>query len=135
MAPFQFQDTKPAVETVALLEDLRTVARHLGGASVTQDAYRHHGKFSSTAVKKRFGSWNKALAAAGLPLNSRTNLSDAELFDNLRTAWIALGRQPRRGEMQPPLSTLTHHPYVRRSEERRVGKDCRFRRWTINGSR
>jgi hypothetical protein len=114
MVDFQFQDTKPTIDTATLIEDLRAVAIRLSGESVTQDDYRRHGKFSSTVVKKRFGSWNKALIAAGLHLNSRPNVSDVELFDNLRTAWITLGRQPRRGEMQPPASKLTHHPYVRR---------------------
>ena len=63
MADFQFQDTKPTIDTGTLLEDLRAVAVHLSGKSVTQDGYRLHGKFSSTVMKKRFGSWNRALRA------------------------------------------------------------------------
>jgi hypothetical protein len=82
--------------------------------SLSQRSYRQHGRFSSTVAKKRFGSWNQALVAAGLGIGFRRDLPDEELFDNLRQVWIALGRQPRRSEMAPPLSQLTHSPYVRR---------------------
>src|SRR5439155_25537436 len=65
-------------------------------------------------VKKRFGSWNLELAAAGLNVTAVHELPDAELFDNLREVWIKLGRQPRKREMMRPFSRLTHSPYVRR---------------------
>ncbi|MBI3401651.1 MAG: HNH endonuclease [Acidobacteria bacterium] len=53
--------------------------------------------------------------AAGLAADpSRRNIPDEELFDNLREAWIQLGRQPRRSEMGPPISRFGREPYVRR---------------------
>jgi Homing endonuclease associated repeat len=102
---FQFEDTRPTIGNETILEDLRRVASELGSHTVPQNRYRDRGRFSHSVVKKRFGSWNKALRAAGLEVDpSRRNIPDDELFDNLRAAWIALGRQPRRSEMGPPVS-------------------------------
>lgn len=112
---FQFEDTRPDVSSETILEDLRLVATNLGITTLPQNKYRQLGRYSSFVVKKRFGSWNRALTAAGLHLNtSSLRLSDEDLFDNLRSAWIALGRQPRRGQMGPPVSRFGHQPYVRR---------------------
>lgn len=112
---FQFEDTRPEIASESILDDLRRVAEELGMRRVPQNRYRESGRFSSFLVKKRFGSWNRALTAAGLDLDdSRRHIPDDELFDNLRAAWIALGRQPRKGEMAPPVSRFGHDPYIRR---------------------
>ena len=112
---FRFEDTRPTIASDAILEDLRRVAAELGGRALPQNQYRERGRFSHSLVKKRFGSWNGALEAAGLALDpSRRNIPDEELFDNLRAAWITLGRQPRRSEMAPPISQFGREPYVRR---------------------
>lgn len=97
-----------------ILEDLKRVSSELGTAAVPIREYTRLGKFAQTTVKKRFGSWNRALAAAGLNVTAVHELADAELFDNLREVWIKLGRQPRKREMARPLSRFTHSPYVRR---------------------
>jgi hypothetical protein len=112
---FRFEDTRPRVTNDAILDDLRRVAADIGDSTVAQSRYRECGRFSHFVVKKRFGSWNGALIAAGLALHpSRCNIPDDELFDNLRRAWITLGRQPRQREMAAPLSQFGHHAYVRR---------------------
>lgn len=36
------------------------------------EIYRKHGRFSDSSINKRFGSWNRALAQAGLPINYQT---------------------------------------------------------------
>jgi len=111
---FEFENTKPDITTEDLITDLRRVARQLDAPSLSQNAYRAHGSFSTTAAKKRFGTWNGALGAAGLTVSQRRDIPDDELFDNLREAWIKLGRQPRKREMGSRVSRFTHHPYVRR---------------------
>lgn len=112
---FQFEDTRPTMTSEAILADLRRVAAEVGASGLKQNEYRERGRFSSTVVKKRFGSWNAAVVAAGLDVDpSRRNISDEELLDNLREAWIQLGRQPRRSEMGPPISRFGREPYVRR---------------------
>lgn len=111
---FEFEDTKPEITNEDLLADLRRVAAFLGTDVLTQRAYRHSGKYSTTAIKKRFGKWKTAVASAGFLSGSQRPIPVDELFDNLREVWIKLGRQPRKREMTVPLSKYTHHPYVRR---------------------
>jgi len=77
-----------------LLRDLRRVSRQTGGHSPSTTTYAAHGSFSAQALRQRFGSWNGALQAAGLPVRKPRKVSDADLFDNLARLWRKLGRQP-----------------------------------------
>ena len=81
---FSFEDTKPVITDRALLDDLRAIATRLGIASLPQRVYRPHGRYSTTAIKRRFGSWNAATTAAGLTAASHRNFDEAALLDNLR---------------------------------------------------
>ncbi|MEZ4272845.1 MAG: hypothetical protein R3C68_15840 [Myxococcota bacterium] len=69
-----------------LLADLRRVAADLGKKTVGQKEYRRLGTYEDTVMRRRFGSWNKALLAAGLELTHKPNLSDERLF--FRTSLI-----------------------------------------------
>jgi len=159
-----------------LLEDLVAVARTLNKSTITKEDYDKHGRFCSATIRKRFGSWNKALAKSGLAVAKRINIpieelkadllsvskklnlkhvsvsqydangrftsvtieraygtwnkalealglephignkrkSEEELFDNMATVWETLGRQPKRDELQPPLSRFSAYSYIRR---------------------
>src|SRR6266516_7231058 len=114
MSHFRFENTKPAPTNAELIADLQRVAAHLGASHVSQDAYRHLGAHSSTVMKTRFGSWNKALETAALSPAHRPNVSTEELFANVVEVWTALGRQPRKRDMSKPLSRFTADPYVTR---------------------
>jgi len=111
---FAFEDTKPVIADRDLLDDVRAVAAQLGVVSLPQRLYRLHGRYSTTAIKNRFGSWNAAVAAAGLTSAGRRDIGEGELFGNLQDVWVALGRQPRKRDMIKPVSRYTHHPYVER---------------------
>jgi len=50
-----------------LVEDLRRVAREKGGHRMTIALYTEKGRFAVNTATRRFGSWNAALEAAGLP--------------------------------------------------------------------
>jgi len=52
----------------AMIADLRAVHAELG--YINQDAYRDRGQYASCTLKKRFGSWLDACAAAGLESRS-----------------------------------------------------------------
>jgi len=78
-------------------------------------AYRASGgKFAWNTFISRFGSWNKALAQAGVSVSSRKNISDEELFANLESVWRHLGRQPRFHQFCKPLSSYPAGSYARR---------------------
>jgi hypothetical protein len=67
-----------------------------------------------STVIRRFGSWNKALLAAGLSISHEIHISDERLFKNLLVLWQHYGRQPRRGELAQKPSAISQTPYNRR---------------------
>ncbi len=160
-----------------LVDDLRRVAGQLGQRSVTREQYDDCGKFHSTTIRMRLGSWNRALQLAGLDVDKRMNISreecladlrraasqlnkncmsikeykqsgqftegpfyrhfgtwaaavnaagleisnhyfrrktDEELFQNIETVWMNLGRQPKREDMREPSSSIGPDAYRRR---------------------
>ncbi|MEW6668697.1 MAG: HNH endonuclease [Thermodesulfobacteriota bacterium] len=95
-----------------LLADLKRVAG--GRDTLTRAAYKHEGKYGADTIRRRFGSWNSALLKAGLHPGKRWRIPDEELFANLERAWIRLGRQPRRTEMDHPSSSVSKSVYEQR---------------------
>jgi hypothetical protein len=77
-----------------LLGDLRRVSRQTCDRSPSTTTYDAHGNFSSQVFGQRFGSWNAALAAAGLRVRKPRKIAETDLFENLIRLWRRLGRQP-----------------------------------------
>jgi hypothetical protein len=102
------------VTDAELLADLRRVAQLFNASAVSQPQYRKHGQYDDTTVGRRFGTWNKAILAAGLSLSNEYNITDERLFENLLILWQHYGRQPRRSELASPPSTASQTPYNRR---------------------
>jgi predicted restriction endonuclease len=73
---------------------MQRVAKETAGNSVRATIYADKGKFGVNTILRRFGSWNKALKEASLPINNVLNIPDDELFENLADVWQKLGRQP-----------------------------------------
>src|SRR3989344_7023507 len=98
-----------------LIADLRRVADELKKGSATIDEYNERGKYHSSTLARRFGSWSKVLKRAGLQMNrSPLDISEEELFQNFEEIWIKLGRQPRYTETQKPLSRYSAGTYENR---------------------
>ena len=99
-----------------LLIDLKRVANEIGKATVTRDVYRSQGEFADSTLSRVFGSWPKALEAAGLNVSAgaRRNATEEELFSNMANVWEHVGRQPRQGDFQPPISSFSDYPYTHR---------------------
>lgn len=81
--------------------------------------YSQIGKYDVSTAARRFGTWDKAVVAAGLGAANEINISDDRLFENLMLLWEYFGRQPRRAELAQPPSFISQTPYKRR-----------FRSWT-----
>jgi hypothetical protein len=75
---------------------LKRVANLINQNTATHIVYNQKGKFASDTFCRRFGSWNKALEAAGLKVVSTKNNKKEVLFENLANVWQHLGRQPVR---------------------------------------
>lgn len=98
-----------------LLTDMRDCAKRLGRETITIAEYESAGKTHPSTIQRRFGSWPKALALAGLrPSRSRIGIPDDELFENIESLWSSLGRQPRYNEVKAPASRFSAGTYENR---------------------
>jgi hypothetical protein len=98
-----------------VLDDLRSCAKLIGRNTITMDEYAVVGKAHPSLISRRFGSWPNALKLAGLqPSRSKIGITDDELFENVRSLWISLGRQPRYSEMKAPTSHFSAATYEKR---------------------
>ena len=96
-----------------LVEELRTVARHLNKACITQREFNANSVFSADAISRRFGSWRAALAKAGLAVAKLgKRYSDDECFENLLQVWVHYGRPPKHDEMKQPPSIVGPKAYI-----------------------
>ncbi len=96
-----------------LLSDVRNVANQLKKESLSAKEYDAHGAFSSSTISRRFGTWNKALLAAGIKARNAFHTKE-ELFDNLENAWMKKGGQPRKRDMNDKrLSSISSGAYLR----------------------
>ena len=77
--------------------------------------YEEIGKAHPCTIQRRFGSWPKALKLAGLqPSSSKIGITDDELFENIKSLWLSLGRQPRYSEIKKPISQFSAGTYENR---------------------
>ena len=83
-----------------LLDDLKRVSELVGSDIVKRADYERHGKYAHTSYRNHFGSWKKALEAAGLNRGRNWGSTPEELLDNLKEVWVKLGRQPKYSEIR-----------------------------------
>lgn len=72
------------VSREAYIADLHRIHAELG--YINSQSYIHHGRYSFSAIKKKFGTWHAACAAAGLESRSytgRTHHPELETVERL----------------------------------------------------
>ncbi|PCJ43631.1 MAG: endonuclease [SAR86 cluster bacterium] len=113
---FQLEKFNRNISEEELIDDLKKSFETLRKNSISFSfrSYSEIGKFSSSTISTRFGSWNKALEAAGIEVMEEKNISDVGLFLNLENVWVILGRQPVTRDMVKPLSKYSSHTYSER---------------------
>jgi len=92
--PFKVRLRARNVAATNLLADLRRVALCRRGEALTMRAYNQAGRYRASTLVRRFGSWARALEAAGLPTSRRWRVPEGDLLANLGKVWRRLGRQP-----------------------------------------
>lgn len=98
-----------------IVEELRRVAGLLNRQTLIVDDFKKHATIGADAVRARFGTWPKALRAAGLePVNHGKRYSDEDCFENLLSVWTHYGRQPRYQEMNASPSVVGGKAYMTR---------------------
>jgi hypothetical protein len=96
-----------------MLADLNRVAELLGAKTVTGEEYGTHGNFAKATLAREFGTWAKALTAAGLQSTGwKPKAREDELLQNMAAVWEHAGRQPRHSDFHPPLSRFSSNTYV-----------------------
>lgn len=112
---FQLEESLRGAPDETLLEDMRRSAKAIGRDTITIAEYGEIGKAHPCTIQRRFGSWPKALELAGLqPSRSKIGITDEELFENIKSLWISLGRQPRYAEVKTPNSQFSAGTYENR---------------------
>jgi hypothetical protein len=87
------------VSNAELLNEIKHLAKILEKTPSIKEM-DESGKYSGTTYRDRFGTWNEAVLAAGLELNTgNTELSDATLIENMRDFALALDRTPTQKAM------------------------------------
>ncbi len=98
-----------------LLELLQSTAKKLNADTITKEQFNAHTDLNASILLLRFGSWNNALAKAGLtPSPTARRYADEDYFENLLSVWTHYGHQPVYGEMQRPPSHIPPAAYLRR---------------------
>lgn len=112
---FELEESLRGTPDEELLEDMRRSAKAINKDTITITEYGEIGKTHPSTIQRRFGSWPKALELAGLqPSRSKIGITDDELFENIKSLWISLGRQPRYSEVRAPNSQFSAGTYKNR---------------------
>ncbi len=106
--------SETSIPEKSIKDDLIRVSKLVNIQSLTLGEYAKHGKYSTSAISKRWGSWNKAKEKAGLNVGRLYNTSNEAYFLNLADVWQKLGRQPKYREVTAPLSKLHVSSYERK---------------------
>jgi len=97
-----------------LIADLVRVSHDLSKKNITFRDYNATGRFSSSTLATRFGSWHGALERAGLQKSIDRNISNEALFRNIVDVWTKLGRQPKFNDLSSEVSAFSSSTYAYR---------------------
>lgn len=97
-----------------IISDLKRVANILHSNTLTKKEYDMYGKYFSSTLVKRYGSWNTILKLAGMELNLNRNITNEEMFEEIERIWILLGRQPTTTDIKNGISKFSLQSYARR---------------------
>jgi hypothetical protein len=96
-----------------LIAEIRRVHALLGKSHLIASDFVAHSIVGADAVRKRFGSWRKALKAAGVAQSNHVRrYSDEECFENLANLWTHYGAQPQYQAMNRPPSIVGPKAYI-----------------------
>jgi len=97
-----------------VMADLKRVAGIMQTETLTAREYNVHGKYHSTTLIRRYGTWNNILELAGMKANLNRNFSDEQMFEEIERIWIILGRQPTTTDVKQGISKYSLNSYSRR---------------------
>jgi hypothetical protein len=111
----RFDDSSESWNSDEIVQKLQSLARQLGRRTITQREFNEHTGIGQRPLKRLFGSYGRALEAAGLTQSpAGRRYTDDECFENLLSVWTNYGRQPNLNEMKVAPSCVGPKAYVLR---------------------
>jgi hypothetical protein len=111
----RFDASSKPISEDEVVREIQRVAQLLGVKSLSRDQFNTHARFTDNTVRNRFGSWHKAMKAAGLLTNALgKRYTDDDCFENLLSVWTQYGRAPTHDEMRGPPSLVGPKAYILR---------------------
>jgi integrase len=92
-----------------LLAALRECAEQLGAPPTQRQVDANREAPSAATYRRRFGSWTRALKAAGFPPRSQARLDREEILDRFQDTVAALGGFPTEGQFPVSRATIERH--------------------------
>jgi HNH endonuclease/Homing endonuclease associated repeat len=111
---FELEEFHRDISDDDLIADLVRVSKSLAKPKITFRDYNAAGRFSSSTIATRFGTWHDALNKAGLEKSINRNISNDDLFGNLVDVWTKLGRQPKFRDLSSDISSYSAATYSHR---------------------
>jgi hypothetical protein len=103
-----------------VLQEIRRVAESIAPKRLTLKIFLRESSVSTKMVRYHFGSWNKAVEAAGLEPNPSglhasgyKRLSDEELLEEIGRLWKQFGRRPTE-DLMNSMGNYSAGPYISR---------------------
>ena len=107
------------VSTEELIRDVKKVAIQIGKKTLTISEYDSNGKYHSSTIRRRIGSWKKVLELAELTIETRNfYIENQDYIDDLRQVAETLGK-----------TTLTCSEYESQGRYSRGKLSKRFGSW------
>jgi len=111
----RFDASTEAFTREEIVDALRRTAEAVGRPAVTKRDLREHTRISDRPIRRLFGSYRRALQAAGLEqVPGGVRYTDEECYENLLDVWTAHGRQPKISEMKSAPSSVGPKAYILR---------------------
>lgn len=111
----RFDSSNKPINKEDVIAELQKVSNQLGLKTFSQEQFNANARFTGAAVRRTFGTWRKAMDAAGLSANKLgSRYTDEECFENLLQVWTYYGRPPQHKEMSHLPSVVGPKAYVLR---------------------
>jgi len=110
------RDDAKRIQDSEIIKDIVKVFEAVKGETLTSVQFKEMGSCSLNTVIERFGSWSKALKAAGIGGTGHIGkIVDEDLYSEIERVWVLLGRQPTTIDMRRPgLSKFSLDTFMRR---------------------
>lgn len=128
-------DSRTMDEKQFIVQEIQRVARSIAPATLTTDAFLKSSSVKVGKIRYYFGTWNEALAAAGLPPNAKGirvsgygKATDDELLAEIGRIWNENGRRPTE-DMMNSKGRFSVTPYRKRWGTMRVAVELYVQRF------